>query len=82
MAKTAAHAAQRQKVLAREQLERLRLQLAIPDAQALTIQLTARLLVARNLDANAPKGMRPGEGVGEEVARRYAGAVEPLRLRR
>jgi hypothetical protein len=57
MAKTATHAAQRQQVQAREQLERLRLRLAIPDARALTIQVTARLLVARNLDAKAPKGV-------------------------
>jgi hypothetical protein len=54
-AKTVSLEAQRQQIRAREQRERLRLRLVMPDTQALTIHLTAHLLVARNLDVDAPQ---------------------------
>jgi hypothetical protein len=54
---TTAHlAAQRKWVRVREQRERLRLQQAMLEANALSIELTARIMVARNLDAYALQG--------------------------
>lgn len=80
-AKATTQAAQRQRLLAREQLECRRLRLMIPDARAFTIQIIARLLVARNLDAHAPKDKGPADAVGKGVARPYAGTGGSLRLR-
>jgi hypothetical protein len=55
-AMTAHLTAQRQWVRVREQCERLRLQQAMLEANALSIELTARIMVARNLDAYALQG--------------------------
>ena len=49
-AMTACLTAQRQWVRVREQWERLRLQQAMPEAHALSLEVTARIMVARNLD--------------------------------
>lgn len=55
-AQTAILEAQRQQLWARTQAERRRLQQAMPEAHTWIIDLTAGILVARDLDADAPQG--------------------------
>jgi hypothetical protein len=58
-AETAYLEAQRKQIWVREQQESIRLQHTMPDAPRLVIDLTARILVVRNLDAG---GGRPTQG--------------------
>lgn len=53
--------AQRQQTRTREQRERLRLQRAMPDANAWVLDLTAWLLVARDLDVEGDGGLNTND---------------------
>jgi hypothetical protein len=60
-AQTAYLEAKRQQMRAREQQECLHLQQAMPDAHAWVIELTAWLLVARDLDAGGNRVLSAGK---------------------
>ena len=61
-AQTAYLDAQWQQTRALEQREHLRLQRAMPDANAWILDLTTWLLVARDLDVGGDGGLRAGDG--------------------